>query len=236
MLLQAANAVRGSCSPGSAEARRQLLAAADREPAIDRRSAVADGQAHPARARTGPEAGPPQGAQSRPDPVQPGRQARRHLADRERPHPRVLHLAARARDHARLLACRQFRRRPRSVRRRRASMVRRRIQQLQRRAPARKGAARAGRRDPESRDRPDRRPDLQGQMLFGAGADAGHALDHPAARASAAASGRTLRRRGSRRHRDRRRLHPCRHRPHGRRDPAMGHDQPEADAGEGNRR
>ena len=54
-----------------------------------------------------------------------------------------------------------------------------------------------------------------------------------AACASPAASGRTLRRGGSRRHADRRRLHPCRPRPHGRRHPAMGDDQPEADAGQG---
>ena len=38
-----------------------------------------------------------------------------------------------------------------------------------------------------------------------------------------------------RRHPDRRRLHPCRPRAYGRRHAAMGHDQPEADAGKGHR-
>ena len=43
---------------------------------------------------------------------------RRHLSDRDRPHPCFLHRAFGARDHARLLASRQLRRRTRSIRRR----------------------------------------------------------------------------------------------------------------------
>ena len=89
-------------------------------------------------------------------------------------------------------------------------------------------------RNPEPRDRPDRRADLQGQVLFGAGADARNALGHGAARASAAAPRRcstasrmpTASLIGAA-------LHPCRSRPHGRRDPSMGDHQPQAAAGQG---
>ncbi len=60
---------------------------------------------------------------------------------------RVLHLAARARDHAGLLARGQFCRRPGGVRSRHSSMVRDRIEQRQRRAASGQGIARARDRD-----------------------------------------------------------------------------------------
>ena len=53
-----------------------------------------------------------------------------------------------------------------------------RVEQRLRGAIARQGIAHAGDRNSQSRDRPDRRPDLQGQVLFGAGANARHPLDH----------------------------------------------------------
>ncbi len=112
----------------------------------------------------------------------------------------------------------------------------RRRHQQQRAATARQGVARSGDENSGPRDRPDRRPRIQGQMLFGHGADARHALRHGAARASAAASGRRLRHQGIRRHPDRRCLHACRSGTHGRCHPAMGHDEPEALSGAGHRR
>src|ERR1700753_3628141 len=53
---------------------RQHVVIAQREPAIDRRPAAADGEADAARARNRAQARSPQGPQSRPDPVQSGRQ------------------------------------------------------------------------------------------------------------------------------------------------------------------
>ena len=145
-------------------------------------------------------------------------------------------VAARARDYAGLLACRQFRRRTGSVRRRHASMVGRCDQQLQRGAASRQGVARAGRGDAESRDRPDRGPDFQGQMLLGAGADAGHPLDHRSGwRICSCIWSELYGVEDPDGVADRRGLHPCRPRAHGRRHPAMGHDQPEAHAGEADR-
>ena len=182
------------------------------------------------------QAGPPQGAQSRPDPVQSGRQHDGiYLIESGR--IRVFYTSPLGREIT-LAYWRagQFCRRPGGVRRRHPSMVRHRVQQRQRRASSRQGIARARDRDPESRDWPDRRADLQGQMLLRFGADAGNAFDHPAAGASAAASDRISM--ASRTptacviaaaftHADLAHMVGA--------DPAMGHHQPEADAGKADR-
>ena len=88
--------------------------------------------AHAARARAGARTRPAPRAQSREDAVQPRRVARRHLPDRVRPYPRLLHRAIGTRDHAGLLEPRQLRRRAGNLRFRRASLVRCRSHKQQR--------------------------------------------------------------------------------------------------------
>ena len=67
------------------------------------------------RNRAGGGFGQAQGAVSRRPAVQPGQSAGRHLPDRDRTNKSLLHRAVGARDHTRLLAFRQLRRRSRSI-------------------------------------------------------------------------------------------------------------------------
>ena len=209
-------------------------APAGREPRAGRRAAAAASVANAARARTGAQPRPAPRAQSRPDGVQPGRAARGIFLIESRPHPGVLHGArrdARSRSPTGIPATSSAGPEIFGGRAHLWSGVA--ASNSTRRANPGQGVARAGDANSDPRDRHHRRPHVQGQVLFGAGADARHALDHRAPGASAAASGRYLRRQGAARHLDRRRFHPCRSRPHGRRHAAMGHHQPQALAGAG---
>ena len=139
--------------------------------------------------------GKAQGALPRRAAVQPGQSARRHLPDRERAHQGVLHRAVGPRDHAGLLALRQFRRRPGSLQAGPARLVGRCGRQQHGAAFAGRRAAPDGDDDSGARHRNHRGPQLQGPMLFGAGANARDALADRAARATPAASDEFVRRR-----------------------------------------